>query len=410
MYNKSLKPMMMIAALGLAVGCSSKKDDNNSNESSKSEIESLGLSGVIDIKVPDSVSGGSGSSSLMLNTTKSMEACQLREQIKEGLAQITSLGDTICHIESSPQIKFGKKYNIKFKMPEGDVGGKDTPPSSAGAPPPALLEDQPSMQLWVDNSGDDTIFYRCVDKTLVDMIKIRKVGEKSVGRFITKGSFSAGDFSNTFHASASFVKDGENKTEIVIKDKMTSKTGNAAAESSSRMLVLKLSGDENGISEVASSFGGSFGGESFDFSSFGRFGPNYGAVIQNVGGQGRRTYFDGDLKILQASAFPDQFGQGKPFYIEDENMPAKLGTSFTPKAFPSDAWDCSGTEDLDLEISEKTINACNEAGFDMPKPTCTEAEGYGFGPAETFEPGDFKDADGFEDTMPAELKEVPDIN
>lgn len=408
MYAKSLKPIVLIAMLAIGVSCGTKKDDKPEG-SSESEMKSLGLSGVIDVKVPDTVSGKSGSSLMLAGGPKSIEACQLREQVKNGLQQISDLGDTLCRIESFKEIQFGKKYNIKLKFPEGAGGGPSGGPGEGGAPPsggPGLLESQPSMQLWVDNSKKNVVVYRCLDNKLVDMIKVRKEGDKRYGRFVTKGSFTAGDFSNSFHASATFFKDGDKKTDIVIRDKMTSKF-NGVTDDSARMLVLKLVKD--GVSEVASSFAGKFGGQTMNFMSVARFGENHGAILQKFNGNGYRTYFDGDLTRVNASAHPDQFGAGKPYDLKPKDMPKKLATNFTPKGFPAGAWDCSGTEDLELTITEETIKSCSAGGFDIPEQSCSDGN-YGFGDPETLEESEFSSADDFEGSLPDDVKDVPAVD
>lgn len=397
MYVKSVLGMVLVAGLALAVSCGSKKEDKTSSGSTETPLKSLGLSGVIDVKVPDSVSGKT--TSLRLNTAKkSREACELRREVKEGLFQITEAGDMICRIENIPNLEFGKKYNIKFEF--DGAGPSGTPPSGGPSEAPAALSAEgelPSIQVFVDNAkfdSDKTLdFYLCQNNTLTNMVRMKKNGDKSFGRFIMKGDIEGENGTEGgFHATAEFSTTGDDVV-MLIKDKMTIGTGNTA-EVAMRALYLDLKSD--GISIVKSASSGTYQGETLNFRSSAKFGAEGGTVIQSftdsVGSFNTQSYFDKDSAVVSSNPLPDRFTANKPYHLAKTSMPAMLPTNFSPDSFPATAWDCSGTEELTFKVTNEVISKCSQDGFEIPNQACDGTD-FDRGDVVEFVDSDFSEID-----------------
>lgn len=395
-----------MAALGLvfSVSCDNEKEESRTNTSAKSEsttVKSLSLSSVVNIKIPNSVSGKS--SSLHLNSTnKSYEACQLRREVKQGLTQIADIGATICHIEGIPNIELGKKYEIKLSL-DSSVNAPQGEPQAQ--PPASALKlnpggEIPTLQLFIDNSSFATdkllTFYMCEDKKLTNMIRVKKDGDTTNGKFVLKGDFSSGEFSNTFHAAASFYKKGNN-TAIEIKDKMSSVFSGETSKSG-RVLYLNLDDSENGISTVASSTSGTYGGLTLDFASVAKFGGDHGVVYQKWDQFSTKAYFDSNQNVISSDPLPSVFAANGTHFIAESSMPKKLGDDFTPDDFPAGAWDCQTEEALEFTLTPEVMNACQESGFDMPDQSCSLGDGFEMGDTAIFDEADFDE--GYEDSIP----------
>jgi hypothetical protein len=63
--------------------------------------------------------------------------------------------------------------------------------------------------------------------------------------------------------------------------------------------------------------------------------------------------------------------------LKPESVPGFLGASFAPDAFPADAWDCTGTEDIELGAATSDggdMSACMESWDELSQETCHGAD------------------------------------
>jgi hypothetical protein len=400
--------------LAMPIACGKKSDDDSDDDDSgevggngggsggsgsDQQIGSLALSDVFSVDVPDSVAGNGTASSLKLAGTKSFEACELRTKVREGLSTLSEVGTNFCMIESNKNLVFGTKYNISF----GDVaGGADGggPPGDAGGPPggdpggPPMLTTQDagfpeSMQIWVDNakfaSDQELTVYLCMDQSLQEVIKLKKDANDNIkGRVYSKGGMDLGQVSMDWHRTVFFDKNftTAGETKISIKEALGFSSDQFGDESARRFMNLTL--DESGVSKVLSSYAGSQQGTTTNFSSAGSFSDAFGAVIakSSVTMQGEtdpisfsnKSFFDGQSNVVQLSANAEGFGDGGNLYLAAANVPQPLPADFKPDDFPADAWDCSGTEDLEMDLSGEGPAACFEDWDGIPEQDCAGAD------------------------------------
>jgi hypothetical protein len=423
------------------------KQEENAKKLSASTMDDLDLSSVLSLQLPDSVKGAGEAAALRLNGgKKSFETCRLRMEMKEGLGNISQAATTFCHLEKA-KMGFGKKYSVKFKMPSGgnlklqdmgDMGPGDAPtegdPMTGSVPAPGdtsvptagsggpsgpgeMEMEMPSIQVWVDDSKkltDGKIrLYMCQDEKLQQFVEIEGAGTgTSKGSILMKGEMDMGDMSMAFHRAALFDNGftTEGTTAITVKERVTVKSTQFGDQDQRRMLSLVLPKD--GISRVASSFAGKRDGQEDAFSSIGFFDDKFGAAIARgkisaqMGGQvggdfSNSSFFDGKGYIVDPDSHPEQYGAGKPLFIDPAKVPGFLPADFKPEDLPADAWDCKGAdEELEIDPTDSSHAACEEDWNQLSQESCFDAA-FAQGeavelPAETADPEKFEGFEGHE--------------
>jgi hypothetical protein len=181
--------------------------------------------------VPASVAGtGSGVDTkagqvqiqYLKSASKSREACEVRDQIRQAKMQIDGIAMQLCYIESQKGLTAGGKYKMKFKPPTPSGGpalalqelppggptaptepptgapGGQMPDPSAGGPPPAGAEGEDmTLSVFLDNSAKEKFtVYMCDNGKLSQ--KIELVGAAGSG---SKGAYKAVISGNGMDAS-----------------------------------------------------------------------------------------------------------------------------------------------------------------------------------------------------------------
>lgn len=411
------KAWYSILGFSLLVGCGGNSGSNSdaaaggtAGEGISTEVASLkdlSLTGVLAIDLPDAVTGNGTAAGLRLAGQKSFEACQLRDQMREALSNIAMVKSQFCFIENDPSITFGKKYNIDLSSMTGGPGGDPTgdpttapggdpttgpggdPTSGPGdfGPPPTLRLAEngmpSSIQVWIDNAtaGKITV-YMCQDKVLSQMISITgaKAGQ-SKGSVVMKQSFSGMEFHRTMNFDNKLTD--ADRTSITIKELINVSEGTMSF-SARRLLSLSLA--DTGVSKVLASYTGDVGDGETSFASIGAFDKDFGSVIAK--GEmtfnnepmtfSNESFFDGKSYVVDPASYPAAFGTGGKVALKPESVPGFLGASFKPDDFPADAWDCSGTEDIELGAAPAggeapDMSACMESWDELSEESCYDA-------------------------------------
>jgi hypothetical protein len=401
--------MKRIYSVGLAMlltaACSSKSDDgaaddkktdNENSDGNSPETAAVGALALSDLKlsdsitppIPDQMKTSSASLSLTANS-RSLEQCLLRDAVSQMEMNIANVTSQLCMFENMPGMKWGGKYNISFAgmgpalrlvdeippPPPGDIppppGEEEIPDpnSDPNAPPPVGTEDPgagpgefdmpESMQVFMDDTVEGTYnVWVCQDNELVQKFTIKGAaeGKGSKGNFQVKMSLG-GD--NEMLLAGNFDKgvtlEGRYLGDVQMRFSMSGMEANNYVK-----MNLGLAEDDVHIirtgNEYADSLFGS--GETTKQLLAGRIGPEYGmALVQRTGGEDSmfalegegpetsRAYFNAEGDIVTADSSAD-FEEGGTLYVTAEEMP-RLLPEFAID-FGADAWDCSGTSDLEM--------------------------------------------------------------
>ncbi|WP_176737052.1 hypothetical protein [Oligoflexus tunisiensis] len=435
-----------IVGISLLFGCGSDSGSSNDatatgtgTETVSAEVTSLkdlSLTGVLAITLPDSVKGNGTAAGLRLAGQKSFEACQLRDQMREALSNIAMVKSQFCFIENDPNITFGKKYNIDLSSMSGGPGGDPgsgpggDPGSGPGGsgpggsgpgdftPPGLRLQDfemPTSIQVWIDNStaGKITV-YMCQDKVLSQMISVSGAKEGvSKGTVVMKQSLSG----MTFHRAMNFDNKytDADRTSVTIKELIDVSQGD---QSFSARRLLSLSLADTGVSKALASFTGNMGQGESSFASIGAFDEDFGSVIAKGSMTfesqpmtfSNESFFDGKSYVVDPADYPEAFGDDGKVALKPESVPGFLGADFTPDEFPADAWDCTGTEDIELgteSSGDADMSACTESWAELSQESCYDAA-FAQGEAVQIDESKQVDAEEFEgfseEDLAAELK------
>ena len=151
------------------------------------------------------------------------------------------------------------------------------------------------------------------------------------------------------------------------------------------MLAMSLS--DAGISTVVDTSTGSMtqGETSADntFSGSGAFSPAFGSVLAQGSMFGNefsnKAYFDGKGTVVDPEAHQDLFAAGGSLYLDDTTVPQALPATFTPDEFPATAWDCTGTEDMTMALSDSAMTACQTSWNDLSEESCSDSATFAQG-------------------------------
>jgi hypothetical protein len=435
------KAWYTVLSLPLLIGCGSSGGSNDGAAAGTdtsggtiaaevSSLKDLSLTGVLAISLPDSVKGNGTTAGLRLAGQKSFEACQLRDEMREALSNIAMLKSQLCFIENDPTITFGKKYNIDLSAMMsgggggGGGGGGEMPPSPDGDTPPPDFENPPamplaenglpdSMQVWIDNStaGKITV-YMCQDKTLSQMISITgaKAGE-SKGVMIVKQSLSGMTFHRTMNFDNKYTV--ADRSSITIKE-LISMTQGDSSFTARRLLSLSLADDA--VSKVMASYSGDIGGSQTSFASIGAFDKDFGSVIAKGSMTfesepmtfSNESYFDGKSYVVDPASYPDAFGANGKVALKPDSVPGFLSSTFKPDDFPADAWDCLGTEDIELGGASggdtpPDMSACMESWAELSEESCHDSSMFAQGAEVQIDESAQVDPEQFEGFSPDDL-------
>ncbi len=354
MSNLNL-PMILAASVlsgGLLISCGKSSDDSDA-AASASSVADLGLSGALNIAIPDTMAAASGGTSASLALAggspainllgkKSSEACRTMDNTNRVLENLQSVGSMFCHLEvESAQMKFGTKYLINMQGNAGLV--------SPGA-----------KAIWVDNSNPDELkVYMCNDGALEQNISIS--GYSGSGK--AKGSmgsmhsdsYGSGGINLDFDLTGDGVK--------IVKASMKH-TNTSGPHTGSFRNFSDISLRDSGVSTVKLSSVGTRGSDTFSDQASVLFNGTMGqALFRGQGTQSSNNYnwtsrstFGADgITVASSSATAD-------VVVDAATLPVKLDESFAPTA-PA-GWDCSGTTetitiDMTVGATRDAHMACN---------------------------------------------------
>jgi hypothetical protein len=425
------------------------KEETGTNKSTtaiqESKIESLNLTGALQLQLPSALT--ESSSSLRLTGGKSLEACLMRESIKQSKMMLDGITGILCHIEAeSSKIEEGKPKLFKLagmglRLQDMDptttgtidpttggmdptttgtidpttsggsgdpTGGSGAPTGGTGGAPEGMGGDQ-YIGVSMKQTGDVLDVYVCEGSDAKEMKlsqhfkiegskKITKDG-KEVGASKGEMRLSSDMGGITFGATVSFdafhtdpkVYDSE------FKVRLEGDFGGMGLNDSMKMdmaQLMKLKVVDGGVSTVGLSDRGEMMGFSTKNASIGKFDATHGNVV----GSFNQQTFDSDVKacVDNDSVLVDcadaKFQEGGNLYITASEVPSFLPADFAaakPKGFDCDIdW---GTA-VEMDPASEGHKACEMDVGSMEAPGC-------------FDGGEFV-ASEVEFELPDELPEV----
>ena len=384
MYLKEFSVLLVSAGLA---SCGSGSSDDNATNSGRtttgaveaSDVGKLGLSGALNINLPDALS--SGSSSLRLqDSSKSIEACLMRSSANESVTQISMAANIICHIEAEGpnipwntpvildfpdeaapaalRLKSGHTLTLQeFPPPGGPEGGPEGGPGGPGGPggegPGGDMNFEiPTMGIYADETDPDNIKVYICEGADEDNLKLVQsfviTGNKSVtnaaGESVdaTKGVINIlqeddnfGNFAGAMSFDSNFTTVDSSTMKVEVKfdaNDFAFKQNFSLAEAGD---LIKVSIADSGTMK--------FGAESITFKNagVGSFNATNGNVFMSYEGFGdpfsSQACVDSSSNLV--SCDNAAFQAGGELYLTTDDIPAILSANFQPAA-PS-GFDCS---------------------------------------------------------------------
>jgi hypothetical protein len=367
----------------------SSSDDSELSEDTPQNVGTLNLSETFKFDLPAALGGGEEASLALNGGKRSREACEVGNMMNEGLDQMRSLSNMMCHIEvEAEKIKFGVKTLILFEGVEGAALADEQPCDGPdcgkmdGPGPDGNPEDGPddkgdegkdddkgndsgAFAMWVDDSRlDEGIleiqFCEGKDKDtlkLNEFIHLEGVkGNKREGFIISAGTH--GD--ETYHNKGVFSIDLASKTAKV-------KSGSAwkrGEDGFRRQLKLALSPT---FVAVSGSEAGQWEGNGMQRAGMAAIGEQFGAaafvdVHKGPDGQGGtnivKAFFDKNGNVVAKEGNAAFVADG-PLDLKKDNMPKFLPEGFAPDSFPANAWDCTTEAEVSLNPESAAHQSCD---------------------------------------------------
>ncbi len=388
-----MKTTMIFSMVTLSlsiVSCGTSSDDSGSNSSTitrtttgsveANDVTQLGLSGALQLDLPDALEDSSGS--LRLAGSKSIEACLMRESAKQLVQQISMASSMLCHIEAEgSNIPWNTPVILDFsdldaaaalaakgnnlqgptppggdeefpedgEFPEGEdpTGGED-PTAGTGEEDFSI----PMIGIYADDTdGDNIAVYICEGEdedsmTLAQSFKV--TGSKAItvdgeSVQVSKGIINIAigdDTMGTFKGAIGY--DTKYTDENVSALKMEVKFGFSGFS-----FAQKFAMRENGtttkvsISETGTMDFGAGDPFTFKNSGIGIFDDTNGNVFYSYDGAGNnfstQACVDSDSYLVGCS--DSKFAADGALYLQASDVPAVLKSTFSP-AKPS-GFDCS---------------------------------------------------------------------
>lgn len=326
-------------------------------------IDELGLTGALNVELPDSLSDSSTSLALLQTGSKSVEACLMRSSAKQMIQQVEMASSMLCHIEAEGEtIQWNTPTILDFSQMEAGAGltlaktdrGFELVQAPGEDPGSESDMTMPVIGIYTDDTdGNNVHVYLCegeTEETLSLTQSFTVKGSKKVDVNGTQVNASAGvihinmsdDTMGTFKAKMSY--DSNYKTAGDSRFEM----GMKIAFSEEFKFRQKFSITEaSGITTIAMSDAGSmsFGADSFTFSSAGagRFDASNGNVIFKYDGGGgdpfsTRACVD-STGVIVACSSDAKFAEGGSLHILPSVVPGVFADTYEPDA-PS-GFDCA---------------------------------------------------------------------
>ncbi len=360
LIKKSYKvSLALITALSLA-GCGATEEDEVSTTSvgttagttSADSLDDLKISDALALTLPAALGGDSSSGLRLQSNSKSAEACEVGQLLKEGIRSLGDISSTFCHLEvESENIKFGTKYSITFSgLSEDD-------------------QDQGmNLGIWVDNSKADQGELKvsmCEDGSLTQVFTVTGVDtDGAKGTILNIGSEEWEGQEQSWASNVSFDLNytDANRSFVNVKSVFTSDN-----DLYRQHIVIDLIGD--GVSNLRVSRSGTWESNTFSQMGAAKHNGDYGQVLFSNIFSGsdpegndidfnftHRAYFDDDGYIVQSDT-TDAFAEGGALYVADSDVPKKLESTFTAGEFGSDEWDCTAEEEVTVVMSGENGSA-----------------------------------------------------
>lgn len=338
-----------------------------------SNIADLNLTGVLQLDLPESATGA-GSTGLvgLLNGQKSVEACRMRQSMRQSIQMIDMIRMSLCHIEAeASSIAFNKPVLLSMggsaggeepgEMPEGEIPEGEVPTGEipAGETPPDGFDpnnppEVPGLKLtqgagelfgvYVDTTDAEAVnVYMCSGSTKEDMTlsQVFRITGSEDNR--SKGEMILSQAMGDMNFGASVAFDAGHTTEGTFAMEMKMKFSDGGENSFASFLNMKLV--DGGVSFIQTADSGDFGGQNMNNSAAARFGEDAGMVLFALD-----TSYQGQEFKSEAAACVDgagymigcddaQFQDGGDLYTATTDVPGTLPADF--EATKPSGFDCA---------------------------------------------------------------------
>jgi hypothetical protein len=357
---------------------------------------------------------------------KSLEACNIRQKIKEAKANQESMAQQLCFFESQKGMKAGGKYRMRFTppgaaltqagqpQPPGGPGGPgDMPPGGpsgpggapgaptggpgdpgAGAPggAPGGGGSEMNLSVFLDNSvADQFAVYICDADKLTQKIVVSSASEAGAqGSFLAKMEMSGataqlkGAFDNGVGSSGhqravtqmSFdMKMGSSSTYVrsaIDLDLVQTgvSTVKSAVETSSEIGEFSDSYREIGAALIGPNLGSALFQRTIDSSHPAPTFEQEQLSLTAAQYVTTRSFFDNAGQVL-AQSDSKSFADGGALAVADSLLPKLVADDFAVE-FDSGDWDCSGAEDFTVEQNEAFKACMDKFASQFAMETCSD--------------------------------------
>jgi len=374
-------------------GTSATNEIANQNVKATS-VKDFNLAGALNLDLPDSATGkGSAGLVSLLQGAKSVDACRMRQSMKQSVQMIDMIRMSLCHIEAEGD-------HIPFNTPvllsmSGGPGLKlqappDVPPDAPTAPDGAPTTDpttdptagDPSTGAEEPTSGGAELFGVYIDTKDADSVNVYMCSGESKDKM---------ELSQVFRITGS--KDNKSKGEMILSQTLGTMgfgasvafdSGYTEADTFAMGMKMKFSdgGDNSfasflnmklvkaGVSFIQTADSGTFGGQTMNNSAAARFDDDNGEILfaLDTSYQGEshksndKACVDGAGYMIDCSGA--KFIDGGALYTPVTDVPGALPADFS--ATKPSGFDCAAAtwQEVDVDLADTTAaekhQACNE--------------------------------------------------
>jgi hypothetical protein len=351
MKVKTISYLLTFTTAAFLANCGKKtteedvaSDDDKADLAEVEDVSQLGLSGALNISMPEALDQTESTGLRLAASKRSREACRIGSTIKEVTEQINSFSSFLCHLEvEKDKIKFGTKYRVMF---DGKEFGR----------------------VWPDNSkvadGQITL-YMCKDGYLKERTEITAIKKDADGNTIgakgqiqNYGKQDAHSWKSFILFDAKFTGDSiDVEAEQAYADEETN-------GSFVRAVLLKLFDKGEGITSISLASKGTWQGSDFADRGYGLHDGDHGHILFNSQGSydsqpydfSRHSYFEGKGEVVSGSSSA-KFDLGAELAVTRKDLPDFLSDSFSPDA--PEGWECDYDETIELNPDSKEHQTCD---------------------------------------------------
>lgn len=377
---KQSMPILLASSLFATLACEDKSSTSDATATGQLVIApdfiDMGLSTALSTDVPASMKGQGEEATATAGTIiinpglkqgrqRSIEGCEIRRSVKNGLNLIREMAQEICYVEAGAKsFKPNGKYNVSYEE-DGYTG---------------------TYSLWIDDTTPNKRRVSlCSDGRLryIFDLEAARAGQAkgNVTRLNDDPEMGAGE---TWAVQASFDsgvgKAGRTQLDIL------GNYGTSYGKSRERLFISYEPKNIGFVAEakVGESVLDDGSIENWTTQSAALLALNLGSVVNryafSVQGSeepattgANRAYFDGKGYALAVDD-SEAWKAGGPLFVEPSYLPRL--PEWTSLPVPSDAWDCSGTTEVTPEGTAEDFAKCDALQVDWDEENCEDESLY----------------------------------